>query len=83
MSDQQTVFRTRFATTWIGIVSVALLVAWDLYARQFDGGTISEVTLTWVRAHPAFTAALFYTMGHLTWPQVADGICAHCKGGLK
>lgn len=70
MSDQQVVFKTRFATTWILVLVSALLIAWDLYARQYDSGTISEVTLTWVRAHPILPFALGILGGHLCWPQL-------------
>lgn len=68
--DSQKVFKTRFATTWILIVVAILLVAWDIYARQYDSGTISEVTLVWVRNHPVVPFLLGVLGGHLCFPQM-------------
>lgn len=66
----QATFNTRKTTTWAIIVITLLLIGWDLYARQADGGTISEVILTWARAHPAVPYAAGVVCGHLFWPQV-------------
>lgn len=70
MSDPQVVFRTRFTTSWVILLIAALLIVWDVYARQYDSGTISEVVLSWARSHPIVPFALGVIGGHLFWPQL-------------
>lgn len=72
MTDQQTVFNTRFTTAWVLLLIGAVLIVWDLYARQYDGGTISEVVLGSSRAHPIVLFGAGVLCGHLFWPQLAN-----------
>jgi hypothetical protein len=62
-------FNTSFKTTWILIVVIAFLVAWDIYARAYPGGTISEVLLTGARNHPIIPFLFGVVSGHLFFYQ--------------
>jgi hypothetical protein len=62
-------YSTSFKTTWILLTIIAILIGWDLYARQFPGGTISEVILT-ASKHPIFPFLGGVLGGHLFWPQM-------------
>jgi len=63
-------FKTRFTTTWILILMAILLIIWDVYARQYDSGTISEVMLSWTMSHPVVPFLLGVLGGHLCFPQI-------------
>jgi hypothetical protein len=62
-------FQTKFTTTWIIAVTAAFLGAWDLYARKFKEGTISEVILSSARSSPLLPFLFGVLMGHLFWAQ--------------
>ena len=65
-------YSTKFKTTWVvGIVAVALGV-WDLYARRFAEGTISEIFLSSAKQSPLLPFLFGVLCGHLFWPQVED-----------
>lgn len=62
-------FKTDFATTWIIAAITVTLGAWDLYARKYGGGTISEVMLSSARQSPLLPFLFGVLCGHLWWPQ--------------
>lgn len=62
-------YKTNFKTTWIIIVVAVVLIAWDLYARKYPGGTISEVILSGARSHPVLPFLSGVLCGHLFWFQ--------------
>lgn len=64
-----TAYKTSFKTTWIIILVAVLLIAWDMYARAYPGGTISEVILSGARAHPVLPFLSGVLCGHLFWFQ--------------
>lgn len=66
-------YNTSFKTTWILLLTIAGLAAWDVYCRQFPGGTISEVLLTAAKNHPVVPFAFGALGGHLFWPQLDRG----------
>lgn len=72
MSEEQKSFNTRLTTVWILLIVTSLLIAWDFYARHFNGGTISEVALTWARSHPVVPFLVGVVCGHLFWPQLVN-----------
>lgn len=62
-------YKTKLASTW-AIAGVALALGlWDLYARRYPGGTLSEVLLSSARAAPLVPFLFGVLMGHLFWPQ--------------
>lgn len=69
-------YKTRFATAWILVVAAILLIVWDLYARQFDAGTISEFLLSEARRWPVVPFLAGVLGGHCFWFQEVEADCA-------
>lgn len=63
-------FDTRFKTTWIVALIAVALGLWDLYARNYPGGTVSEVMLSSARHNPILPFLFGVLCGHLFWPQI-------------
>jgi len=62
-------YKTSFKTTWIlGVIGFAL-IAWDVYARAYPGGTVSEVVLGGAMRHPILPFLSGVLCGHLFWFQ--------------
>lgn len=70
--ERQINFKTRTKTSWVLIVLVAVVIAWDVYAAYFSqgvGDTFSEVILGFARRHPVLPFSVGVICGHLFYPQ--------------
>lgn len=73
--------RTRSATKLVIVVTIALLIAWDIFvaAEPQDGDTISELVLGFALKHPVIPFAFGVLMGHFFWPQEKSKITKHME----
>jgi uncharacterized integral membrane protein len=63
-------YATRKTTVWVILVTIALLIAWDIYAATSPAGSISEVMLGWSQKYPVVPFLFGVLCGHLFVPQV-------------
>lgn len=58
----------REVTIQLLLLTIAVLVFWDLYAARTPSATISEVTILALYRFPMVAFAIGGILGHLTWP---------------
>jgi hypothetical protein len=65
---------TRRVTAVLIVVTVAALIAWDVFVfvEPTEGDTISEVVLAWAWKSAFVPFALGVLGGHFTWPRPAS-----------
>lgn len=61
----------REVTEWLLILTVAVLLAYDVLAIRGSGpeASISYVLRDWSRREPAIPFALGFALGHILWPR--------------